>query len=389
MTLFLSVLALCVLIGCASPQKEGSGTTQEKSSPDTYQIIGYVAGWKDWTLEDIDAEKMTIINYAFAKIGENGVIAAISEGDSLNMLHLNALKSKNKALKIVISVGGWGAEYFSNAALTAESRAKFSKSAVDFMKRHQLDGIDLDWEYPGQPGAGNIYRAEDKENFTLMLKDLRELLDKQSDEDERTEGNRYLLTIATGGDKEYLKHTNMGEAQQYLDFVNIMTYDLYHGNDTVTGHHTNLYPSKVINSPRNSVSEAVDGHIAAGVPADKIILGLAFYGRGWQDVEDKEQGLYQNAGEHFSLSHDAIAADYVNKNGFVRHWDEDAKAAWLWNPDSKTFITYADEESFSYKIDYVKSKGLRGVMFWEYSHDIVEGVLLNKLYTELIEAPTQ
>jgi chitinase len=348
-----------------------------------YKIVGYAAGWTDWTKNNIDAEKLTHINYAFATISKSGELNIPTKTDSVNLAVLNSLKEKNKDLKIIISIGGWGAEYFSDAAFSDSSRLKFARSAISFMKGLKLDGVDLDWEYPGQIGGGNIFRAEDKENFTLMLKILREQLNVESDKDGRSGDNRYLLTIATGGDTEYMKHTELGIAHQYLDFINIMTYDLYNGLDTVTGHHTGLYQSAKSDLLRNSSADAVKGHIAAGVPAEKIVLGVAFYGRGWLDVNDKDNGLFQLAGKHISLSHDSIKTSYINKNGFTRYWDEDAKAPYLWNPESRTFITYADEESFIHKVNYVKTTGLGGVMFWEYSHDLKEKVLLNTLYKEL------
>ncbi|HEY8400373.1 MAG TPA: glycoside hydrolase family 18 protein [Cytophagaceae bacterium] len=349
-----------------------------------YKIIGYVAGWVDVSKMKIDVSKLTHINYAFTSLDEFGLVKPATQRDVENLKYLNSLKQENKDLKILISIGGWGADFFSNAALNEKSRLQFAKSAVSYMKENNLDGVDIDWEYPGQPGGGNIFRAKDKENFTLMLKQLREELDKQSKLDGRTNENAYLLTIATGGDQEYLKHTELGIAHQYLDFINIMTYDLYHGNDRVTGHHTPLYPSKIGKQERNSSADAVRGHIEAGVPAHKIVLGLAFYGRGWEQVKNVDNGLFQPAsGKHITLSYDSLQSTYINKNGYVRLWDEDAKAPYLWNADSRTFITYADEESFIYKAEYVKSQGLGGVMFWEYSQNVRDGVLLNKIYEEL------
>ncbi|WP_461080736.1 glycoside hydrolase family 18 protein [Spirosoma flavus] len=347
-------------------------------------LIGYVSG-NGWTKAQIDPNKLTHINYAFAVPAQNGEFAPISAKDSANLVALTSLRSVNKDLKVLISVGGWGGcKYFSDAALTNASRKKFASSAVSFLKKHHLDGVDIDWEYPAQIGAGNIFRPEDKENFTLFLKAIREQLDKQGQQDKRIGANHYLLTAATGGDTAFVNHTNLGEAQRYLDYVNIMTYDLYHGNDKVTGHHSPLAQSKKGNQSRNSSISAVDGHIKAGVPVEKIVLGLPFYGRGWTDVRPVDNGLYQPAtGKHLFISYDELVAKYINKNGFVRYWDADAKAPFLWNPDSRTFISYADTESFEPKLAFVKQKGLAGVMFWEYIYDLRQPVLLDKLVNGL------
>lgn len=352
--------------------------------PKRYVVIGYVSG-NGWTKDQLDARKLTHINYAFAVPAPNGELAPISAKDSANLVALTSLRSVNKDLKILISVGGWGGcKYFSDAALTDASRRRFANSATAFLQKHRLDGVDIDWEYPAQIGAGNIYRPEDKENFTLFLKAIRDRLDQQGQRDNRTGENHYLLTAATGGDTAFVSHTNLADAQRYLDYVNIMTYDLYHGNDKVTGHHSPLDQSKHGDQSRNSSMSAVDGHIRAGVPVEKIVLGIPFYGRGWADVKPQNNGLYQPAaGKHYFISHDELVAKYINKNGFVRYWDANAKAPYLWNPTSRMFISYADVESFDPKITYVKQKGLAGVMFWEYIYDLKQDKLLNHLVSEI------
>ncbi len=358
---------------------------QSANRAHSYVVIGYVTG-NGWTKEQIDVQKLTHINYAFAVPAQNGELAPLKAKDEANLALLTSLRATNKNLKILISVGGWGGcKYFSDAALTDASRRTFANSAVALLKKHNLDGVDIDWEYPDQPGAGNIFRPEDKPNFTLFLKAIRDRLDEQGRQDNRTGTNHYLLTAATGGDTAFVNHTELGKAQQYLDYVNIMTYDLYHGNDKQTGHHSPLHQSDKGTHARNGSADAVEGHIRAGVPAGKIVLGLPFYGRGWADANDQNKGLYQPAtGKHSFISYDDLVANYINKNGFTRHWDDDAKAPYLWNPTSHTFISYADPESLTYKVDYVRAKKLAGVMFWEYKHDLQQkGVLLNTLVQHL------
>ncbi|WP_020594739.1 glycoside hydrolase family 18 protein [Spirosoma panaciterrae] len=362
----------------------GSSAVLAQTSSKRYVLIGYVSG-NGWTKEQIEARKLTHINYAFAVPAQNGELAPISPKDSANLVALTSLRAINKDLKLLISVGGWGGcKYFSDAALTDASRQKFAASAVAFLKKYKLDGVDIDWEYPAQIGAGNIFRPEDKGNFTLFLKAIRDQLDKQGQRDQRTGANHYLLTAATGGDTAFVNHTNLGEAQRYLDYVNIMTYDLYHGNDKVTGHHSPLAQSKKGNQSRNSSMSAVEGHIKAGVPARKIVLGIPFYGRGWSDVRPVDNGLYQpSTGKHSFISHDELVDKYINKNGFVRYWDADAKAPYLWNPTSRKFISYADTESFIPKLNYVKQKGLGGIMFWEYIYDLKHKALLDTVVNGL------
>ncbi|GAB3570411.1 glycoside hydrolase family 18 protein [Spirosoma luteolum] len=356
----------------------------QPAKPAGYVIIGYLTG-SGWTKEQVEAQKMTHINYAFAEPAANGELAPLTAKDSANLAALTSLRSVNKDLKILISIGGWGGcKYFSNVALDEAARSLFTKSCLAVLRKHKLDGIDIDWEYPAQPGAGNIYRPEDKQNYTLLFKALRAGLDEQGQRDRRTGANHYLLTTATGVDTAFVNHTELGKAQQYLDFVNIMTYDIYHGNDKVTGHHSNLYQSKSGNQSRNSMADGVEGHIRAGVPVSKIVLGLPFYGRGWHDVADKNRGLYQpSTGKHDFIGYDVLVDQYINKNGFTRYWDDDAKSPYLWNPTSHTFISYADPETFASRIDFVKRRGLAGVMFWEYVYELQQKKLLNTLVNGL------
>jgi chitinase len=369
-----------------SPQNIDAQSVQKQSISELseYKVVGYVAGWRnDWTTDNIDASKLTHINYAFADIVD-GKISSYLENDAANFSVLNALKEENSDLKILISVGGWSrSKFFSDAALTPESRDIFAQSAIDFLKKYDIDGIDLDWEYPGLSGDGNVYRAVDKQNFTLMLKVLREYLDRQSELDGRT-SDPYLLTIATGASQSYLDHTEMHTAQQYLDFINIMTYDFHTGGSPIAGHHSNLYPSKSIHFTGPSADKAVQQHIDAGIPSHKLVLGVPFYGRSWTGVRSTDNGLYQwtSSSERGSAGFDDLRDEYINKNGFTRYWDEEAKAPYLWNPDTETIFVYDDEESIAHKTNYIKARGLGGAMFWEYSSNYGEE-LLNALHNGL------
>jgi chitinase len=200
-----------------------------------------------------------------------------------------------------------------------------------------------------------------------MLKAVRVALDQQA---AGKSGVHYLLTIATGADQDYVKNTELGELQQYVDFINIMTYDFYNGLHKTTGHHSNLNHSANPELDKNSITDAVDLHLQAGVPAHKINLGIPFYGRIWEGVKSAERnGLFQEAETVGSGIDFVTFAEKINKDGFTRYWDDSAKAPYLWNQEKKIFISYEDEESIRLKMEYLKQKGLGGVMFWEYSAD--------------------
>ena len=238
---------------------------------------------------EIAAQKLTRINYAFANI-QGGRIVNGFANDDRNMAALVALKQENPSLTVLVSVGGWlwsGA--FSDMALTRQSRGIFIASVAGFMDRHQLDGLDIDWEYPGLPGAESHFRPEDKRNYTLLLKELRMRFDQL----EKKLHRRLYITVATGASSEFLAHTEMDKVQKYVDTVNLMAYDYYEpSSDAVTGHHAPLFTSQY-DPKKISADNSVQEYEQAGVPAAKIVLGVPFYGHVWGEVPDTNHGLFQ------------------------------------------------------------------------------------------------
>lgn len=366
------------MFACSAPPTSRAVSEAEAHS---YRIVAYAGGTMDYG--NMDVTKLTHINYAFALVNDDGEAHFRDRSTSAQHLaQLQALKAKNPNLKLLVSVGGWGADGFSDAALTDESREVFSRSGVAMIRQHGLDGIDIDWEFPGQPGPGITYREEDKENFTLMMKSLREHLDILSSERGLAGDVRYLLTIASNDDQDFFDHTQMGEVHTYLDFVNVMSYDMFSIGSPTTGHHTGLYQSGP-DAPPRTTDAAIRRHLEAGIPPEKIVVGAAFYGRGWTDVNPENNGLHQPFGEWYDFIHYSdLVENFIGKNGFERHWDDAAKAPFLWNPEPRTFISYDDAESMKHKAEFIKRHGLGGVMYWHHSYDPSQE-LLNALYTGL------
>ncbi|MDX9930730.1 MAG: glycoside hydrolase family 18 protein [Bacteroidales bacterium] len=347
-----------------------------------YMVVGYVAGFRNYDFSEIDATKLTHINYAFANIIDGRVAFGSdmidnTDRDIEDIKTLLSLKEVNPDLKILVSVGGWGwSGNFSDAALSDSSRNLFAASAAQFILDHGLDGIDLDWEYPNQVGAGNTYRPEDVHNFTLLLASVRRQIDSLAVKLDRAEP--FLLTIATGGDSVYVSNTELGELEKYLDFINIMTYDYHNGLTSQAGHHSNLHLSASDYPHGDATDRSVRMHLDAGVSPAKLNIGVPFYGRRWKGVEPVNNGLYREAattGESISYA-DVLVA--LADTAFVRLWDTAALAPWLWNEQDSLFISYDDKESLKAKMEYVLSQGLGGVMFWEYTEDI-DGMLLDAL----------
>ncbi len=321
------------------------------------QLIEYVIDSRLPHVQEAEAVCMDVINIAFAHVSENRVVWENSKYAQA----IPRLRRLNPDLKILLSVGGWSAGGFSEAAYTPEGRRLFAQTAMELVERYGLDGIDIDWEYPCMSVAGIGADPADKKNFTLLLQELRRAM-------EAREAERYLLSIAAGGDTYFLRNTQMEQAAVYLDYVQIMTYDLRGGFSTAAGHHTSLYATPADLSDV-CADKAVREYLRSGVPAEKLVIGAAFYARTWTGVNPADHGLCQMAksagtgGPHYG----ELLENYINKNGYVRYWDDDAKAPWLFNGDC--FISYDDEESLGYKVDYLKEKGLRGIMCWEYGCD--------------------
>jgi chitinase len=367
-----SVLAfsfvILLLSGCANP-----------APVEKYMVVGYVAGFRDFDFSKIDASKLTHINYAFANIIDGRVMFDTekidnTEMNSADIAKLNELKKVNPDLRILVSVGGWGWSYnFSDVALTDSSRTRFALSAVDFILRYEIDGIDIDWEYPNLPGAGNTYRPEDVKNFTLLLKCVREQIDSLALSEDREE--KYLLTIATGGDSAYVANTDLGEVAMYTDFINIMSYDLHNGLTWQAGHHSNLHLSEYDAPWGDAVERAVRMHLEEGVPAAKINLGIPFYGRVWRGVEPVNNGLYQDAATTGSSISYIDILNAAASDKFIRIYDSSAAAPFLWNEKDSVFISYDDKVSLMAKMKFVRDNNLGGVMFWEYSEDPDEKLL--------------
>ncbi|HKB44952.1 MAG TPA: glycoside hydrolase family 18 protein [Chitinophagaceae bacterium] len=336
-------------------------------------IIGYVGGFRGLiTTDSIDVWRLSHINYAFVDIKDNRAWLHNEATDTVNLRKLSELKKINPGLKILISIGGWTwSKNFSDAVLTDTSTQNFASSAVAIVSKYNLDGIDIDWEYPGMMGDSNMYRPEDKQHYTLLFKDLRQGLDSLS----HITHLKYYVTTAVGGSQDYINHTEMDKVQQYADYINVMSYDYAGGSDPISGHHTNLYVSSA-DSNQYSAHRSIQAFIAAGVPPAKIVIGIAFYGKGWQMESADNNGLYRKAlkparGGGFTYLKDSL----VNKNGYKQYWDAEAKAPYLFNPEKKIFISYDDERSVKEKCKYVKHYHLGGAMFWEYNSDKKEYLL--------------
>ena len=384
-------IAIAFLLFFSIGQAKGFFTTEgfEKISAIENEVIepkiaGYYPAWKSYTgysPEKIDVSKLTHINYAFANIDSNlKITMGYPDIDEINFKKLNELKKINPNLKVLISVGGWNwSGKFSEVAATEEAREVFANSCLEFVRRYELDGIDLDWEYPVGGGLEtNSKSPNDKENFTLLLKKIREKLDEG-----QAENKQYILTIAAGASNYYINNTEPNKFHKYLDYINLMTYDIHGHWDEYTDFNSPLYNNNdESHQYKISVDYSVKSWLKAGVPADKLIVGIPFYGYKYSLLTNSSTGLYGRHTNGSALTYNTIVKDYINNPAFTSYFHEESMVPWLY--DGQTFISYDDPVSIALKAEYIRENNLGGAMIWELSQDF-EGALLNSLYGGIYE----
>jgi len=390
-----------------SPAHGAAAVSQNVSS----RVVGYYPGWgiyaRNFEIADLPAAKLTHVNYAFANISGGQCVLGDPWADVErhlpgdpwsgpgsdapyfgNFRQLDLLQEQHPHLLTLISVGGWTwSGNFSDAALTPASRALFASSCADFMEDYGFDGIDIDWEYPGGGGLpSNTSRPEDTQNFTLLLEALRNELNARGAQN----GRDYLLTIAapSGGDK--IANIEVEQVHPLLDFINVMTYDFNGAWSPISNFNAPLYasPSDPTTTQGMNADAVIQAYLGRGVPSDKLVLGVPFYGRAVQGVANVNAGLFQShsgapqgtwddgaSGATGMFDYADIAANYLGVAGIDEHWDEDARVPWLHQPSSGLFLSYDDPVSLAIKREYVLANALGGVMIWEMSSDLDDQLL--------------
>ncbi len=404
--LYLPILFTILLSACAPAATQTSAPAQSPNSAEPSApplngkyIIGYYPSWspeRAVLVKDIPADKLTHINYAFSNISENGecilgdptadVERVYSAAESVdgsedsestafhgNFNQLFELKQKYPNLKVLISIGGWTwSDHFSDAAQGEFSRQRFASSCIDlYLKQYKgvFDGLDIDWEFPVSGGL-TPGRSEDKRNFTLLLGEIRRQLNELGKEDNR----HYLLTIAAPIGPGTIRNIQPDVFALLVDWINLMGYDFHGAWEATTNFNAPLFEAS--DDPAGAginVDAAVQTYLSLGVPSQKLALGVPFYGKGWSGVAEANQGLYQSAAEgaapgtweEGSYDYKDIQQNYLST--YQRYWNAEAYVPWLYDPQSKIFISYDDAQSLEAKAGYANELGLVGVMIWELS----------------------
>lgn len=438
------------------------------TAPNT--VVGtYFVEWgiydRGYTVDNIPADNLTHILYGFIPIcGPNDSLKSVG-GNSFNALQtackgvpdynvvihdpwaayqksfkqaghdfntpikgnfgmLMALKQRNPDLKILPSVGGWTLSDPFFSFTDKSKRDIFVASVKEFLTTWKFfDGVDIDWEFPGGGGqASNLGDpVKDGPAYVALMQELRAMLDAL----EIQNGKKYELTSAVGVGYDKLEDVNYADAAQHMDYIFAMTYDFYGGWNNVAGHQTALYcgsfmrpgqcdgtgideTGKPYKGPAYTADNAIKIFLEQGVPANKLVVGTAMYGRGWDGVMPasltvagdpmtgtgtgkltgtKAQGVWE-AGviDYKGIKNTMIGPNGTGINGFETGYDEQAEAAWVWNQSNGKLITYDNERSVIAKGQYVRSLGLAGLFSWELDAD--NGDILNAMHQGLEGAPT-
>ena len=387
LTAFLAVCAVCfaaVQICSCSQDNNGNWTidsgeddggqnpSQSSEEPVLCTDIGQtpivLAYYTENSPELPDVSMLTHINYAHGRFadpknGTGGIV--ISKPDLMEKVI--ALKAQNPKLKVMLMVGGWGkkADGFSMMARSLEKRKEFCNSIKSHLDNYGLDGIDIDWEYPTYPAEGNGAIAADTQNFNLLLKELRQTI-----------GTSKIISFASSSDAKYV---DWKTAMLYLDYVNVMTYDM----GSAPRHNSPLYRSSTFN--QSSDDESIKQHYANGVPYNRQVFGVPFYGRSEKNTDDyPEEVNYNQMADVFkgTLRKDGKTYDLTGKN--IRQWDKSAKVPYLTDESGEhIYLCYDDSSSVAEKGRYVLKTKLLGAMFWEYRHDDGNHTLLKSLVNSI------
>ncbi|WP_188316923.1 glycosyl hydrolase family 18 protein [Solihabitans fulvus] len=479
-----AAIALFAALGVAAAPPAGAQQQPQQQQQDNRArdrvVSAYFADWdvygRGYRVSDIPVDKINTIQYAFGVptfdkatgavgcgildpwadyqqvyYGGAGSVDGIADNPNDpnqhlfgNFNQLRNLKAAHPGLKVEISLGGWSkSTWFASVAATADRRAAFVKSCVDTFILGNLptggwpagaggpgaaagvfDGIDIDWEYPTKLGAGNVdYGPADRHNATLLFQEFR----RQLDELGATTKAHYLLTAALPAATGSTADFELAAAVRSLDWANVMTYDYNVPSGQLSAPNTLFRPDwrdPKADDPTWNTTGTVAHYLRSGVPANKIVVGVPFYGNEYLRVPGADHGLYQkadNSGQDGnSLAwdakpqpsyHDLVdVAKVVDKNGkggngFTRYWDWSAGEPWIFsaaqnhhlcggtNPDGScaspyqatttTTITYDDPAAMAERTNLVRAAGLRGVMAWEISQDSDDHALTAKLATLL------
>ncbi len=370
------------------------------------EVIGYFPSWKWYHRKflvnpaTIDYTKYSIINYAFFQPNADGSIrpfdpyadktlllgtikpeAPPGYSRSIDFGHREwhiaetslVSKAQQAGTKVLISLGGWTlSNHFSSIAADSVKRGRFAASCAQLVRTYQVDGVDIDWEYPGYgPQNGS---AADKENFTILVKEIRDSFNVL----EKSINKSLLITAAFGVAPSRMAFIEWEKVVPLLDFINLMTYDFYGSNHSRTNHHAPLFPPEqgLNGFDLHSVVNHLTGNYA--VPRHKINIGIAFYGRtqktkGAPNLHTASMQIPDRETFPEDKGNPMFYSIVARQDLFDYYWDPSAQVPFLKGKNLlNTFVTFDDENSIALKAHYIQENGLAGAMVWDITGDHIE-----------------
>ncbi|WP_132060677.1 glycoside hydrolase family 18 protein [Halorussus amylolyticus] len=360
------VLAGSSLVGGVAGAKGGGS---EKGPVSDKRVVGYYPSWAgEYAPRDVPYDKLTHLNYAFLEPESNGEVKLAVEGDyAPEVLEtFEEVTHEQPDTSFLLSIqAGWYSGRFSDAALTAERRERFARTAIEQMRTYNFDGIDIDWEYPD----GSV-REEDPQNLTKLLAEIRSQFDDAEEEDDRT----YELSMAVSANTAVSDPLEVEKFADDVDFLNVMTYDFHGTWDSRTHFNAPLYP--VPDAPNSTPTFTADYAMQywgdRAIPKEKIHFGLPFYGRTYENVENEDsddKGLFQPFDGGSSRTFADIQENVKSDDDYQYHWHPEARVPWLYSEADDVFIAYDDKHSVMEKTKYAVDHGFGGMMCWELSQD--------------------
>ena len=363
--------------GSGNGSGTGTGTDTGTLCTDIGQTPIVLAYFTEYTEVLPEVTLLTHINYAHGrfknpKTGDGGIV--ITESKQAPISKVVALKSVNPKLKVMLMIGGWGghADGFSEMAKSDAKRTEFCQSVKKLIDQHKLDGVDIDWEYP-TVSADNETGCDpmDTQNFNLVLRELRETL-----------GTSKIISFASSSSGKYV---DWKTAIKYIDYVNVMTYDM---GAAPSGHNSPLHKSSRFT--HRSWDEAVDAHVKAGVPKNRQVMGVPFYGKSEKPPKENtpeytqylSRKIFEYSVKYYEIPDILEKGQYKGKalaRPVTRQWDATAMVPFLVDAAGKNVLSYDDPESVAAKGAYVVANGHLGAMFWEYRCDTGDHALLGAL----------
>ncbi|XP_007939388.1 chitinase-3-like protein 1 [Orycteropus afer afer] len=340
-----------------------------------YKLVCYYTSWSQYRegaarcLPDaIDPFLCTHVIYSFANISDNE-IDTFEWNDVTLYDTLNSLKKRNPNLKTLLSVGGWsfGSQRFSKLASNTQSRRTFIKSVPPFLRTYGFDGLDLAWIYPGR---------RDKRHFTTLVKEIKDEFEKEA----QSGTEQLLLSAAVSAGKVNLDlGYDIPQISQYLDIINLMTYQFHGAWDQTTGHHSPLYKSQEDASPDrfSNADYAVGYMLRLGAPANKLVMGIPTFGKSFT-LASSETGIGA------PISGPGIAGRFTKEEGILAYYEicdflHRATVHRLHGQNvpyatkGNQWVGYDDPESIKIKVQYLRNKQLAGAMVWALDLDDFRG----------------